>query len=354
MLHELVAQDRHRQRSGELVRDSSAGALVARGGAGPAGCALISHRHRCLYVKVPKCASNSLRDWFFDHARGRPTHHHARYRGTLPERIPGVARALELWPGYRSFTFMRNPYRRFVSGYLHAARAAEGTVRGNRLRRAAEQPPVIGTMSEYAELCAELIGDTRGLWGREALAFRRAHAERRYGPLGIRLRHLDFVSGHARPQVDFLPDCNPERLFGVPRRRPAGLSFIGDVEDLDAHFDRLRALLDLPPDPLPRSNASSRPAGALESLRGDAATRRAVERLYAEDFAFAGYPVGDMDGRAARLPLTARDAVDGSAAPGHLVLRASFRMMSAGIALEARLRPAGIACRAFVRLLRRT
>ena len=125
---------------------------------------------------------------------------------------------------------MRNPYRRFVSGYLHAARAAERKARGNRPRRAAEQPPVIGTLDEYAELCVELLGDTRGLWGREALAFRRAHAERRYGPLGIRLRHLGFVSGHARPQVDFLPDCNPERLFGVPRRRPARALFFGVVE----------------------------------------------------------------------------------------------------------------------------
>ena len=300
---------------------------------------MISHRYRCIYVKVPKCASDSLRDWLLAHGRGRPTHHHGGYRGTLPERIPDVARAIELWPGYRSFTFMRNPYRRFVSAYLHAARLAGRTAAGKRPQRAAERPPGIGTLREYGELCAELLADTRGLWGAEALAFRRANAERRYGPLGIRLRHLKFVSGHARPQVDFLPDCNPERLFGVPRRRPAPLSFVGALETLDADFERLRELVGLPPAPLPRSNVSSRPADTLEGLRRDAATRRLVEQLYAEDFEFAGYPLGDVDGRAAGLPLTApRVAAEARVSAAGLVQRASFLLVSAQIALEARLR----------------
>ena len=291
---------------------------------------MISHRYRCIYVKVPKCASDSLRDWLLAHGRGRPTHHHGGWRGTLPERMPGVARALELWPGYRSFTFMRNPYRRFVSAYLHAVRLGGRTRGGDGL-------PGIGTLREYGELCEELLADTRGLWGAEALAYRRAYAERRYGPVGIPLRHLNFVSGHARPQVDFLPDRNPERLFGVPRRRAAPLSFIGAVETLDVDFGRLRVLLGLPAGALPRSNASTRPAELLEVLRGDAATRRLVEELYAEDFEFAGYPVGDLDGRAAGLPLTGPPAVDAPVSAAALVRRAPFLLMSSEIALEARL-----------------
>ena len=301
---------------------------------------MISHRHRCIYVKVPKCASDSLRDWLLAHARGRPSHHHAGYRGTLQERLPSVARALQLWPQYRSFTFLRNPYRRFVSGYLHAVRLAERKARRNRPHRASEYPGGFGTLGEYGELCAELLADTRGLWGAEALAFRRANAKRRYGPLGIRLRHLRFVSGHARPQVDFLPDCNPERLFGVPCRRHAGLSFIGAVESLGADFERLRNLLGLPSAPMPRSNVSSRAADTLEDLRGDAAARRRVEQLYAEDFEFAGYPVGDVDGRAARLPLTCPPVTaDARVSAADLILRAPYRLGSARIALEARLRP---------------
>ena len=304
---------------------------------------MISHRYRCIYVKVPKCASDSLRDWLLAHGRGRPTHHHAGYAGTLEERIPGVARALELWPGYRSFTFLRNPYRRFVSCYLHAGRAvarqAKRTAGGGGPPRAAERRPGIGTPREYAELCAELLADTRGLWGPAALGFRRANAERRYGPLGIPLQHLRFVSGHARPQVDFLPDCNPERLFGVARRRPAPLSYIGTVEALDADFERLRARLGLPPAALPRSKASLRPADTVEALRRDAATRRLVEELYAEDFEFAGYPVGDVDGRAARLPHTGPPVdADARVSAAGFVLRAPYLLFSAQFALAARLR----------------
>lgn len=303
---------------------------------------MISHRYRCIYVKVPKCASDSLAEWLLVHARGRPTHHHAGYCGTLQERIPSVARALELWPGYPSFAFMRNPYRRFVSGYLHAGRLARQKIRGNRLQRAAARPPGFGTMREYGELCAQLLAETRGLWGPEALRFRRANAERRYGPLGIPLRRLRFVSGHARPQVDYLPDCNPERLFGVRRRRAAPLSYIGAVETLDKDFERLRELFGLPSAPLPRSNVSSRAAKALEGLRRDAAARRLVERLYAEDFRFAGYPVGDVDGRAAGLPHVApRVAADTRISAADFVLRAPFLLVSAEIALEARLRRVG-------------
>ena len=300
---------------------------------------MISHRYGCIYVKVPKCASDSLAEWLLVHARGRPTHHPAGYSGTLQERIPRVARALELWPGYVSFTFMRNPYRRFVSGYLHAGRLARQNVRGARRRQGAARPPGFGTLREYGELCAHLLAETRGLWGAQALGFRRANAERRYGPLAIPLRHLRFVSGHARPQVDYLPDCNPQRLFGVPRRRAAPLSYIGAVETLEADFARLRERLGLPSAALPRSNASSRSAAALEGLRRDAATRRLVERLYAEDFEFAGYPLGDVDGRARGLPHAApRVAADARVRTADLVLRAPFRLMSAEIALEARLR----------------
>ena len=300
---------------------------------------MISHLYRCIYVKVPKCASDSLAEWLRVHARGRPTHHHAGYCGTLQERIPSVARALELWPGYASFTFMRNPYRRFVSGYLHAGRRMRQKLRGKRSRLAADRSPGFGTLREYGELCADLLAETRGLWGREALRFRRANAQRRYGPLGIPLQHLRFVSGHARPQVDYLPDCNPERLFGVRRRRAAPLSYIGAVETLDADFGRLRERFGLPSAPLPRSNVSSQPAEALEALRRDAATRRLVDRLYAEDFEFAGYPVGDVDGRAAGLPRVAPGAAaETRVSAAALLLRAPYVLVSAEIALEARLR----------------
>ena len=306
---------------------------------------MISHRHRCIYVKVPKCASSSVHEWFLAHGAG----HHAWpgewYPGSLAERLPPLARALELWPGYFAFTFMRNPYRRFVSVYLQSVRLARAQALAHP-----DRPPSPGTLREFAELCGELLAETRHLWGPQARAFRREHGNRRYGPRGHPLRHLRFVAVHARPQVDFLPNCNPEALFGVPRPRPAPLSFIGTVETLDVDFRRLRALLGLPPAPLPRHNASEAAPETLERLRGEPATRALIEHLYAEDFAFAGYPLGQLEGPAdgrlgpaegSSAPRSGSALRSSSADGGPVVLarRALFALRSAEIDLEARFRP---------------
>ena len=248
---------------------------------------MISHRYRCIYVKQPKCAGTSVLHWFIAHGGGRHSFRPYWYRGTLPERIPRVAHLLDLYPGYFTFTFLRNPYRRFLSLYRHASRHA-----AIRAARIPGHPAGNGTLREFAELCAELLADTGDLWGAHAGAFFRDQAERRYGPLGIRLRHLEFVFNHVRPQTHFLPDCNPERLFGLKRRSPGPLHFIGAVETIDTDFRRIREALGLPRLPLPRQNASGgTPPGY------DDATRRLVEELYAADFAFTG--CGSMDAPAA-------------------------------------------------------
>lgn len=300
---------------------------------------MISHRHRCIYVKVPKCASSSVRRWLLAHAGACHAYPRSWYPGSLSERIPPLARALDLWPDYFAFTFMRNPYRRFVSVYLHAERDARA-----RAERNPHRPGTLGTLHEAAQLCAELLDDTRHLWGRQARAYRREHAHRRYGSSGIALRHLWFLAVHARPQVDFLPDCNSARLFGMPAGRPLRLSFIGAVETLDTDFARVGDALDLPPIALARTNASAPAPQALEAMRRDAPTRALVEALYAEDFAFARYPPGEVDGRAALLPCAsgmrrASGMPRASDRPGASALRrAAFRLASAGIDFEASLR----------------
>ena len=45
---------------------------VARGTGRREG-AVISHRHRCIYVKFPKCASTSVPEWFAAHGGGGPS-----------------------------------------------------------------------------------------------------------------------------------------------------------------------------------------------------------------------------------------------------------------------------------------
>ena len=61
------------------------------------GAAVISHRHRCIFVKVPKCASTSMREWFIAHAAGRHSFRPFWYPGALTERMQALARALDLY-----------------------------------------------------------------------------------------------------------------------------------------------------------------------------------------------------------------------------------------------------------------
>ena len=153
---------------------------------------MISHRRRCICVKVPKCAGTSVLDWLVTHGAGRHSFRPWWYGGLLSERIQGVTRALNLYPDYTTFSFVRNPYERFVSIYLYLRRLAKA-----QPGDAGAHPADYGTFREFAELCREVLADFGPLWGREARAFLRAHGDREYGPRRIRLRHLGFVSGHA-------------------------------------------------------------------------------------------------------------------------------------------------------------
>ena len=283
---------------------------------------MISHRHRCIYVKAPKCASTSVLEWFLLHGAGRHTDRPSWYPGPLEYRIVPTATAIALYPDYFTFTFLRDPHRRFLSIFRHAERLAR--------TGAPRQPRTYGSPHDFAELCAELLADTRGLWGAEALAFRAGRAERRYGPLGIPLRLLYFLACHARPQVDFLPGGDPVRLFGVALPGSAPLGFIGAVETLDADFTRLQERLGLPPVPPARRNVSP---PAPEALHLEAATRRLVEEIYAEDFAFAGSSQGAAPGLVVPRPVrTPRRAH-----PSIRLRRARLALAAAETALEARI-----------------
>ena len=257
---------------------------------------MISHRHKCLYVKVPKCASATIVDWFLRHGGGWPSFKPWWYGDLLPERISAVTQVMNLYPDYATFTFVRNPYERFVSIWLHASRQVSAQVRFKKVRI---RPDDYGTLREFAELCSELLGDFGPLWGLDARDFFRANAEREYGPKRIRLKYLAYVVGHAWPQTDFLPDCHPERLFGVKRVNQDPLSFIGTVENLEADFSRLADLLGLPDAKLPVLHTSGVGLWAGDDGRYaayyDDATRRLVEDIYAADFAFTS--CGFHDGR---------------------------------------------------------
>lgn len=272
--------------------------------------AVISHRHRCIFVKVPKCASTSVLAWFLAHGGGRHSFRPAWHGGPMAQRIPGTAHAMNLYPDYFTFTFMRNPYERFVSLWLDLRRVAR--------ERHGDARNGLGTLSEFAEFASDVLGDFGPCWGREAAATFRAKRSRSYGPGRVRLGDLGWSADHLWPQTAFVPDCNPERLFGVPRATAAPHSFIGSVERIDADFQRLSDLLGLPPPPLPCCNSRAAGTGIDRTRRYaayyDGATRRLVEALYASDLEFTG--CGFDDGRTAvALPGRAAGAPAASPAP---------------------------------------
>ena len=303
---------------------------------------MISHRHRCIYVWVPKCGSTAVADWFAMHGGGRRIIKPWWYGGLLMERTQRMTRALNAYPGYAAFTFVRDPYERFVSLYLHASRIAA------RERAEGRGPPSgYGTLREFAELCREVLDDFRPLWGRDASDFFRAHAGREYGPTRIRLEHMRFVADHVRPQVDHLPDCNPHRLFGIPRVSDAPLSFIGRVEDMAADWRRLGDMLGLPGVALAVRNAAGGDADAGRGGRYrahyDAAARRLVEAIYAADLAFTGCRF--EDGRSAGFPvLRERPGRPNPPVPawhrrvGRFLSRLHFALESFEVGIECRVR----------------
>ena len=214
--------------------------------------------------------------------------------------MQAVAQAMNLYPDYFTFSFVRNPYRRFVS--LWRSTFGNSDPRFPELREGlADCSP----MREFAELCRELLDDFGPRWGREARALFDDNADREYGPGRVRLRHLGWVIDHARAQTEFLPDCRAERLFGVVRANRDPLSFVGSVETLEADFERLRGVLELPGAALGRRNVSVAPAGAERPWRSyyDGATRRLVEEIYAADLEFTGCGFDDAP---ATPPVAAR------------------------------------------------
>ena len=311
---------------------------AGRGEGGGRGRAVISHRHRCLYVKVPKCASTSVLEWFAAHGGGRPSFRPAWHGGPMAQRLPGTARAMNLYPDYFTFTFLRNPYERFVSLWLDLRRVA-------RERRGGDAADGLATLPAFAEFAAELLTDFGPCWGREAAAAFRAKRGREYGPGRVRLGALGWSAAHLWPQTAFVPDCNPARLFGVSRVNADPLSFIGSVGRLDEDFARLAALLELPAIPLPRRRDAGAGAGAERTRRYaahyDRATRRIVEQLYASDIVFTG--CGFEDGRTAvAVPGRAAGAPARRPAPqrrplGTLPARAWHGLWSLEAAATARL-----------------
>ena len=83
---------------------------------------MLSHKYKCIFIHIPKCGGTTVERYFAK--LGIPGA--ARYScwpiGAL--RKQNLAKAINLYPDYFTFTFVRNPFDRFISYYFHGLRAA--------------------------------------------------------------------------------------------------------------------------------------------------------------------------------------------------------------------------------------
>jgi hypothetical protein len=92
---------------------------------------MISHKHKCIFIHIPKCAGSSIRDFYFDTPKldWKIPNYDLLY-GWCPKRKIHLQHATtkqlleteliseDVWSNYYKFTFVRNPWDRAYSSYL--------------------------------------------------------------------------------------------------------------------------------------------------------------------------------------------------------------------------------------------
>jgi len=214
---------------------------------------MISHVHKCIFIHVPKCGGTSIEAYLREHAAAI---------GHLPEpgldvtlRREGLAEVLNRHQDYCAFAFVRHPFDRLVSTWLHGVRGV-GPYH--------ERPIRDLSLAEYVRIAAE---------GRVA-------------------EQSAFDRYHLLPQVAFIPAASRRTLFGVPLLPAVACAFVGRFERLDDDFRTVCHQLGITAHELPRlQTAPLEPSDRQPhwSERYDAATIRLVEDLYRDDMEAFGY-----------------------------------------------------------------
>jgi hypothetical protein len=92
---------------------------------------MISHKYKCIFIHIPKCAGSSIRDFYFDTPNlDWKTPNYELLYGWCPKRNMHLQHATsrqlleteliseEVWNNYFKFTIVRNPWDRAYSSYL--------------------------------------------------------------------------------------------------------------------------------------------------------------------------------------------------------------------------------------------
>ena len=255
---------------------------------------MISHKHRFIYIGIPKSGSVTLRQYLRKEAAGVAVNYRYRIPILTSHGKKGKISLIAFYPDYFVFSFVRNPFDRFLSFFLHGARVVR-VVRKNRrlLFYEAKGDLVLRDcdclLPPYRSLeeCAEKT--QQRLWN---LKEDQIIGQSKYTRL-----QLEFERWHSLEQSHFLLDIHPP----VDKRRSclAGTpcSFIGRVENFHQDLSALSSILGLPRLSVKKFNvADERTVQGKRRHYSAYYTKRArtlVEEIYARDLELLGYEFED-------------------------------------------------------------
>ena len=210
----------------------------------------------------------------------------------------GKISLIDLYPNYFIFAFVRNPFDRFLSFFLHGSRSVRA-VSGERFLHwgvfynisndvDAKDACIIPPPYKSLEECAEQT--QQGLW--------EIKEDQYIGHTKYAHPQLNFERIHSRLQthrlLSFQPPTNKrkEGLDGSP------YSFIGRMENFAQDLAALSSVLGLPHLPVERLNVADERNVAGGKRRHYSAyytkrARRLVEEIYAKDLDLLGYEFED-------------------------------------------------------------
>lgn len=214
---------------------------------------MISHQYKCIFIHIPKCGGTSIEVFLKKNAGALGHRKEEGLEYTM--RREGLAKVINLYPQYFTFTFVRNPFDRFVSIWKHSERG-----KGYYFNR----PKKNLNFNEYAHLIKEANLEQLSL----------------------------FDKYHSRKQIEFILDYNKSCFFGVPRKTGVDCNFIGKYENLQDDFKRICQILKINNYKLPLEMISPEAKKIIRphySSYYDDETLAIVKDIYSEDIKYLGY-----------------------------------------------------------------
>ena len=220
---------------------------------------MISHKHKFIFIHVPKCAGTTVEKRLVDNEIVFDWNHKAQIgeQNPLPFgdlREKGLAQTIEKFSDYYLFTFCRNPWHRLISTYLHSKRGGDKGI----FKRAA----ALGSFASFVE---------------EARIYL---AEQDSGKLS------GFEKYHLLPQIKFIPKANQD-FFSITMKSDFKIDFIGRAESFDLDLSRICKHLGLETQTNKKYNTSSYPH-PWKDYYNDSLFNRVAE-IYKEDISSFDY-----------------------------------------------------------------